>query len=70
MRHCDSPTEDQKTKKRKSHPRVVVLIGRASDRQLGDHLGVVWDFGGCADSGGADVADAAALGGGSAVGSG
>lgn len=41
---------------------MVSLIRGLAHRQFGDHIGVVGYFGGRADAGGADVADAAALG--------
>lgn len=41
---------------------MVSLIRGVAHRQFGDHLGVVGYFGGWANAGGADVADAAALG--------
>jgi hypothetical protein len=43
------------------YPDVVVLVAGVAHRELGDHLCVVRDFGGWADAGGSDVADAAAL---------
>lgn len=45
-----------------THAGMVILIRGVAHRQFGDHLGVVGDFGGWANAGGADVADAAALG--------
>ena len=45
-----------------TYPGMVILIRGVAHRQFGDHLGVVGYFGGWANAGGADVADAAALG--------
>jgi hypothetical protein len=45
-----------------AYANMVILIRGVAHRQLGDHFGVVGHFGGWADAGGADVADAAALG--------